>query len=183
MSTFTLPPDRSFKNDFGVHFIKALFIEWDADRNTAIYTLSDKDRTIDGRFYPSLGKLYLEMEDPTEYIFSCSYLDGYVHWKKLCNSGIVSPFIKEWREQLELKIRAQALNNVRKKAENSQDKESFQANKFLLSGQWKTPEEKAKVGRPSKATIRAEADKLVKEQSVFDEDFERIMSYSTEMKQ
>jgi hypothetical protein len=55
-------------------------------------------------------------------------------------------------------------------------KDAQSADRILLSGGWKTPTEKSNVGRPTKEKIKEEADRLFKEQSVFDEDFERIMN-------
>ena len=169
--------DNRFKNASGVFFTKELFFETKVgDRSNAVYTLKDYDHTVDGILYPSLSKIYLEEEDLTEYDFAEKYLGGYPHWEKLLASPMISPYIKDWRKRLDLKMRAKALNRIKKKAESPEDKESFQANKFILSGQWRTAEEKSAVGRPTKAKIKEEADRIIKEQSVFDEDYDRIMN-------
>lgn len=164
-----------FKNSIGAHLLKPIFFELDdAEHLQSIYTLKEYDHEFKGRVYPSLRRLYVEAEDPTEYNFATEYLDGWVHWKKLSTAVFFQPYLKEWREELEVRLRAKALARIRKRAESS-DKDAQQADKILLSGGWKTPEEKTQVGRPSKAKIQEEADKLFKEKSVFDEDFERIL--------
>ena len=164
-----------FKNSSGAHLLKTIFFELDdAEKTQAIYTLKDYDHTVNGVLYPSLRRLYVDLADPTEYLFSEQYLDGWSHWKKLCSASFFLPHLKEWREELEVKLRAQELVRIRKVAESG-GKESFQAQKFLVTNGWKTPEEKEKVGRPSKTKIKEEAEKLFQERTEFDEDFERIM--------
>lgn len=168
-------PDKSkFKNPNGVYIVKTLFCEWDdTSRSQCVYTLKNDDHTMDGVTYPSLKKLYLELEDPTEYEFSQLYLDGWDHWKKLSSAAFFKEHCKEWREELEIRLRSQALARIKKRA--AQDsKDSMVADKILLSGGWKTPEEKERVGRPSKQKIKEEADKLFRDTSEVDEDYKRI---------
>lgn len=166
---------KRFKNTNGFHLLKPIFYELDdAEHLQTIYTLKEYDHEVNGIIYPSLRRLYVECEDPTEYEFACLHLDGWVHWKKLSAAVFFQPYLKEWREELEVRLRAKALNRIKVRAA-SNDKDSMQADKILLSGGWKTPEEKTQVGRPTKAKIAEEADKLFKEKSVFDEDYERIM--------
>lgn len=164
-----------FKNASGAHLLKPIFFEYDdAEHLQSVYTLKDYDHEYNGKSYPSLRKLYVEMEDPTEYEFACKYLDGWTHWKKLSTASFFKPYLKEWREELEVRLRAQALNRMKVRA-TSDTKDSMQADKILLVGGWKTPEEKERVGRPSKQKIQEEANKLFAERTVFDEDFERIL--------
>lgn len=163
-----------FKNVMGAHLLKPIFYEYDtSDHAQSIYTLKEYDHTVDGITYPSLRKLYVETEDPTEYEFASLYLDGWVHWKKLERAAFFQPYLKEWREELEVRMRAKALNRIKTRATSS-EKDSFQADKILLSGGWKTEEEKTR-GRPSKDKIKQEAEKLFNERTDFDDDFDRIM--------
>ena len=168
--------DNRFKNASGVFYTKELFFETNVgDRANAVYSLKDYDHTVNGIVYPSLGRIYLEEEDPTEYAFAEKHLGGYPHWEKLVASPMIFPHIEDWRKRLDLQLRAKAFNRIRMKAEDSTDKEAFQANKFLLSNQWRDAGGKAGVGRPTKAKIKEEADKLVKEQTNYDDDFQRII--------
>lgn len=162
-----------FKNDTGGWIIKPLFFEYDnAEHLFSSYTLKEQDHTFNGVTYPSLRRLYVETEDPTEYLFSVTYLGGLTHWKRICQAPWFKDHLKEWREELELKLRAQALLRIKTKAV-SQGKDSLQADKLLLSGGWKTEEEKTR-GRPSKQKILEEAERLFETKSVHDEDFERL---------
>lgn len=166
---------NKFKNGSGAHLLKPIFYELDTpEKEVAIYTLKDYDHTVDGVTYPSLRRLYVEMADPTEYSFACTYLDGWSHWKKLCKAPFFKEHLSDWREELEVKLRAAALLKIRETAA-ADKKESFQAQKFIVQGGWKTPEDKEKVGRPSKEKIKDEAEKLFLSRSEHDEDFERIL--------
>lgn len=163
-----------FKNSSGTHILKQIFFEFsDAEHQYSVYTLKDYDHEYNGVTYPSLRRLYVECEDPTEYQFATEHLDSWAHWKKLIASNFFKPYLKEWREELEVRLRAKALARIKTRAA-SNDKDSMQADKILLSGGWKTPEEKTGAGRPSKDKIKQEAEKLFQEQSVHDEDYERI---------
>ena len=164
---------NKFKNAIGAHLLKPIFFEYDNSEHLySVYTLKDYDHTVDGVTYPSLRKLYVEMEDPTEYEFAVKHLDGWVHWKKLTESSFFQQYLKEWREELEVRMRAKALNRIKTRA-TGDTKDSFAADKILLAGGWKT-QSTEKVGRPSKDKIKEEANKLFMESSEFDEDFKRL---------
>lgn len=171
--TFT-PNYSRFKNASGTHLLKPIFYELDeAGRPNAQYTLKPYDSTFEGTLYPSLRKLYVELEDPTEYLFAQTYLDGWDHWKKLSSASFFQEYIKEWREELEVRLRAKALVRIKRRAEEN-SKDGLSADKILLSGGWKPNEEKASVGRPTKEKIKAAAEQLFQEKTVYDEDHERI---------
>lgn len=169
------PQKAKFKNSMGTHLLKPIFYELDeAGRPNAQYTLKTYDSTFEGVFYPSLRRLYVELEDPTEYLFAQTYLDGWDHWKKLSSASFFQDHLREWREELDVRLRAKALVRIRKRAEES-SKDGLSADKILLQGGWKLPEEKSTVGRPTKEKIKEEADKLFKERTIYDEDFDRII--------
>lgn len=109
----------------------------------AVYTLKEADYEYKGKVYPSLKRLYLEHEDPTEYSFACKYLMGWQQWKKIFGNKAMSKHIEEWREELELKIRSQAVKDV---IDMSAESGSFQAAKWLADKGY----DKRAAGRPSK---------------------------------
>ena len=111
----------------------------------AIYTLKEFDHEYNGKLYPSLKKLYLKEEDPTEYAFAEKYLLGWQHWKRLCDNKVIAKHIEEWREELELKIRSQAIRDMQSLC--ASESGNFSAAKFLADRGW----EKRSAGRPSKA--------------------------------
>ena len=150
-------------------YTKGLFLEESyEDRSTVLYTLKDVDH--DG--YPSLYRKYLEMADLTEIEFARAYFDGWEHWQMVCAAPWFKPFITRWRKELELTLRARALNAVKAVADNPDHKSSYDANKYLLSGNWKT--EKDKVGRPSKDEIKRQANELFISQNDTQADLTRI---------
>lgn len=111
----------------------------------AVYTLKEFDHTYKGKVYPSLKKLYLKEEDPTEYAFAEKYLLGWQHWKRLCENKVIAKHIEEWREELELKIRCQAVRDMQNLC--ASENGNYSAAKFLADRGW----EKRAAGRPSKA--------------------------------
>jgi hypothetical protein len=142
-----------------------------ADKTGVLYTLKDRDH----EGYPSLYRLYMEMEDPLEHRFANTYLESWEHWVMLNECTWFKPFIERWRSELELKIKTKALLNIRLEAEAGTSN-SYQANKFLLSGGWREKEDtpKGRRGRPSKSEILKAADELARDSSSILEDAKRL---------
>lgn len=160
-----------FKNSIGAYLLGALFYEQTlADKSQVIYTLKDRDHLG----YPSLYRLYMEADDPTEYTFAIANLDGWEHWERLCESPWFQPYIAKWRRELEVRFRALSLLNIRAVANDPKAKESYQANKFLVGQGWKEGGPKRKAGQPSKQEIKSEAHRLASISQSLDEDFQRI---------
>lgn len=126
---------------------QGLFLEIGYNTEYAQYTLKDYDHTYNGVVYPSLKKLYLAEEDPTEYIFANKYLLGWQHWERICKNKVLSQYTNQWREELEIKLRAMAVRALRDMC--TSENGNFQAAKFLADKGW----DKNKVGRPSKAEL------------------------------
>jgi hypothetical protein len=154
--------------------IKDIFLEREYDTSCE-YTLKDEDFTYQGKVFPSLYKLYIDFEDITEYDFALKYIGTYKTWETLCNSVFFKEYIAQWRKELELKLRARALNNIRYMASDDVDKNRFTANKLLLDKGWVVKENnQSKRGRPSKEEILSHADMLAQTEQKIKEDFERI---------
>lgn len=112
-------------------------------------------------------------DDPTEYGFATTHLDGWTHWERLIKAGWFQPYVAAWRKELELRTRSAALKRIKAKAlENG--KESFQADKYLLNGQWKDQPEKRRAGTPSKQEIREAANEQITADQVLRDDLQRI---------
>lgn len=170
--------DNKFKNVNGAWLTRGLFFETCLhNEDNIMYTLKEYDHEVRGKKLPSLYKLYMEMEDPTEYEFANEYLGGWTHWKKLCDSPFFLEHVTNWREELTIKLKAKALHQIRQKAQDPDNKDNYQANKFLIDKGW---EEKKKggVGRTTKDKIKQEANKIALTQSEFDEDYNRILGAS-----
>src|SRR5574337_902614 len=72
----------------GKPLTQSLFLEIGYTEQS-IYTLKEEDYMYEGKLYPSLKRLYLEMEDLTEYEFANTYLLGWKHWKRLCENKLI----------------------------------------------------------------------------------------------
>jgi len=161
---------NKFKNSNGVLLLQALFFETAPSKDTVVYTLKNTDHNG----YPSLYRLYMEADDPTEYTFAMEHLDSWEHWEALCNSSFFKPYIEKWRRELEVRQKARALAQI--KAESlSGSRNSFAASKYLLERGWE-PKDKdsSKRGRPSKEEIKAKADEIFKDLSRVSGDFDRL---------
>ena len=145
---------------------QSLFLELGYN-DTAIFTLKDSDHVYGGRTYPSIKRLYLECEDPTEYEFATQYLYSWKHWQRLCENKTIRKYIDEWREELEYKLRSRAIKQAIKLGEEG----TFQAAKWVADRGWAT----RGAGRPSKAEV--EQEKRIQERITdeYQEDVERLL--------
>lgn len=138
--------NNKFRSSNGARYLKAIFLEEAVPtKENVVYTLKDED--VDG--FPSLYRLYMETSDPTEWRFAKNFLDGWEHWQMLCQCSWFEPIVARWREELELKIKGEALIQIQLLAEQ-EGKSQLSANKILLDGGWKAPQEKRGPGRPKK---------------------------------
>ena len=153
--------------------LKALFYETTlADKAYVVYTLKD----IDHKGLPSLYRLYMEMDDPTEWEVSQKLVDGWEHWEMLCNCTWFKPYIERWRKELELRMKSKALARIKGEAKTN-SKESFMANRYLIEKGWEPKEnQKAGRGRPSKDEIRKAANEIASTQDRISGDFDRILN-------
>ena len=141
MDAESFVPDKSkFKDKMGRYLTQSLFLEYQYDHEVAIYTLKDNDYEFEGKMFPSLRKLYLEMMDPTEYEFANKYLWGWEHWQRIVENKQMFAHIQRWQEELEVKIRAQAVKRMLNLDGN------FNAVKWAADGHWNV-----RRGRPTKA--------------------------------
>lgn len=145
------------KDTMGRPLSQGLFLEIGYDTEYAVFTLKDYDFTYQGKVYPSLKRLYLEYADPTEYEFAKEYLLGWSQWKKLQGNKSLSKHIEEWREELELSLRAEGVKGIIDAAAEG----NFQAAKWLTEKGW----DKKGAGRPSTKAkqMEDELERMVKE--------------------
>ena len=153
--------DKSkFLDVMGRPLTQSLFLELGYSEN-AVYTLKEYDYPYKGKHYTSLKRLFLLEEDPTEYTFAEKHLLGWQHWKRLCENKAIAKHIEEWREELELKIRSQAVRDMMNMC--ASESGNYSAAKFLADRGW----EKRAAGRPSKA----EKDKHLRIEEKIEEEF------------
>lgn len=123
---------------------QSLFLELGYN-DEACFTLKEEDHVYEGKTYPSLKRLYLEAADPTEYKFATEHLLGWKHWQRMCENKAIRKYVDEWREELEVKLRCQAISDAINLAKAGQ----FQAAKWVADRGWAT----RGAGRPSKSEI------------------------------
>jgi hypothetical protein len=136
-----------------------------------VYTLKEWDHEYNGKVYPSLKNLYLKEEDPTEYVFASKHLLGWQHWKRLCENKVIAKHVDEWREELELKIRSQAVRDMQSLC--ASENGNYSAAKFLADRGW----EKRGAGRPSKQEKERHLRVEEKIQEEFSADIKRLEDY------
>lgn len=144
-----------------------LFLETTYSDN-AIYTLKDVDYEYKGKLYPSIKRLYLEMEDPVEFDFATKYFLGVSHWNRIYANKLLKPHIDQWRFELELKLRSRAFKQLQKQAV----KGSYQAIKWFADKGW----DLRTAGRPSKEEVEKETKIQQSIASEFSEDYGRLMA-------
>lgn len=162
---------KLFLDSAGKPLTQSLFLEIGYTEQ-ALYTLKEDDYEYKGKLYPSLKRLYLEMEDPTEYEFANTYLLNWKHWKRIYANKIFKSYIDDWREELELKLRARGIKEAMKAAEMG----GFQAAKWLADKGWDTRQ----AGRPSKAEVERETKVMARLNDEFSADVVRL--FGTENK-
>lgn len=152
-------------DSMGKYRTQSLFLELGYG-DEAVFTLKDIDHSLNDKSYISLKRLYLECEDPTEYEFATQHLLGWKHWQRLCENKILRKHIDEWRDELEVKLRSQAILEAIKQARNG----TFQAAKWVADRGWSA----RAAGRPSKADVEHEKKIMARIDSEYGEDVVRM---------
>ena len=156
----------------GVRLLQELFYEMSrSGKQHVLYTLKDRDH----KGYPSLYRLYMEMEDIAEWDFANKYLESYEHWQMICRCKWFKLHISRWRRELELKVKSRCLKKIMDEAK-SDSHLSIANSKYLLEKGWRNDENRAQRGRPSKKEIIDEATKIADIDRQITQDFERIIN-------
>lgn len=138
-----------------------------ADQPDPLWTL----RAVDTKgTLPSLRALYMEIADPTEYIFAMGAFGSWQQWLKIKASKAIEPWIEDWPIELEVKLRSLGIQSVMAEAKSGKSK--FPAAKALAEGFWN--KESSKRGRPSKEEVARERKIAAKLDEEFTADAERI---------
>ena len=166
--------DNRFKAANGQHYIRQIFYELNTEgHELSLYTLKDYDIQVDGRTLPSIHNLYVALEDPSEYLFANKYFDNWGHWQKIANSTSLKEYVTAMREELAIKLMARSLQSIKDLAKGD-TRDSFQANKYLLEKGWASAT--GRKGRPTKDSVKKEAELLLKDKEDFKDDFDRMIS-------
>ncbi len=158
----------SFKDSANRWLTSGLFYGLrDYDLKFAKFCLDDEDREVGGKTLLSIKKLYMSCSDPTEYEFATKYLGGWEHWKALQEVNLLTPYIAMWRDEFEVKVRAENIKHIAKLAKTEK---GYQAAKFLADCGWKS----RPAGAPSKEEKEGFKQQLEKVNNVIALDAERL---------
>ena len=135
---------RCQKDSVGRYLTHAMFFESKTAGFEPTFTFKEFDHEYEGVIYTSMRRLYMEMADPTEYLFAIEVLGSWQHWQKLCNSALIREQIDKWREELEVKLRAESIQAIHEVATTAGSKGTTAA-KWIAAAGWRTGK-----GRPTK---------------------------------
>lgn len=133
-------PKKRFLDKQGRMKTFSMFYEHRAESLEPMYTLKEFHYELEGKTYPSLKLLYLEVGDLTEYKFVQQHLYNWAHWEKLLNNAVLRRHIEEWRKELELKLRSDALTSLVKVA-SKPESTSTAAAKYILEKKYMSSDE------------------------------------------
>ena len=106
----------------------------------------------------------MELADPTEYAVAMEVFGSWKQWEKIINNNTLLVHIEEWRVELEIKLKSEAILALAKTAKNEGSKGTAAA-KYLAERGW----EKRKAGAPSKAEVKREMKVATKVSSEVDD--------------
>lgn len=157
------------KDHLGRYRTYSLFIERPAPDLQPLWTWTDEDKTVNGVLYPSLKKIYFTYDHIPhyEYEFAQACLGSWDHWIKLNNSGLRGIFA-EWRSELEIKNKANAIRQLIKTAKEA-NAAGANAAKYLAESGYKN-----KRGRPSKEEVEREKKIAAGIEKELESDVERL---------
>jgi len=135
----------------GAYRTQSLFFETNKSKLTPIMTLKTYDLEYKGVILPSLYKVYMEQADPTEYAVAMEVFGSWKQWNKILGNKELRGVIDDWRIELEVKLRSEAIHALANTAINEGSKGTAAA-KYLAERGW----EKRKAGAPSKAEVKRE---------------------------
>lgn len=106
--------NNPMKDIRGAWRLGSLFYEHAIEGYSPLWTICDVDRTVGDVTYPSLKQIYMSYEHTpgSEYEFAIAEIGSWVHWERLIKSPLLRSTIQQWRDELEVKIRANAIKSI-----------------------------------------------------------------------
>ncbi len=153
---------KDSKNDWRT---MSIFLEHNVTKMESVWTL----KPYPSKGLPSAHELYLEIADPTEYAFANALLGSWAHWQRLLECNWFLPYVEAWRDELEIKLRSEAVQNINTISKGSSPG-ALNASRWLAEKGWS----EKKRGRPSKQDIASERRKQAAISSEVASDLERI---------
>ena len=176
---YTFKPDL-MKDTVGRFFTRGLFKEMsymDQDKRNPVMTLKLFDLEEEGLV--SFKRVFVDLGDPSGYIPAMVLLGSWDHWLKLCDRHWFRPELARAEDELDIKLRSTAINDIKKIASGGSGS-ALQAAKYLAEGRCKEKNSTLSkaVGRPKKVDTKVEQDKTAKvvslQQQETEHDYERL---------
>lgn len=136
-----------FREEGNKALTRMLFLDQSPTNDRALYSLQSWDRIYKGEYYPSIHRLYVDMEDLAEFDFANKYFDGYQHWLEIKSCEWFKEPYKKMVEELNAKIRGRSLSVM---MEQMRDGTASQATLKYLADNDYIP--KNPVGKPKRST-------------------------------
>lgn len=115
--------------------------------------------------YVSLYKLYMDIGDPTEYEIAKLAFQTWEHWQAIANQYKVGPELEKWREEMEIKVRSEAVSELRKLAKTSTGAATFLAKKGYDDNPKSRKKEK-RIHDAIKTTIDSDYERILGKRAV-----------------
>jgi hypothetical protein len=162
----------SLKDKMGRYRTQSLFWEFRHPEMDALFTLKDDDIIRDDVSFLSLKKIYFLYDHVPhlEYEFAKDVFNSWEQWMRISNESIpeIRDVIKEWREELDIKLKAESLKNLIT-CSKAKDIRGFNASKYLAEQGYAQ-----KRGRPSKAEVERERKVQAGVSKELESDMERL---------
>lgn len=151
---------------------RSLFLELSEhpEKYQPLYTLKDDDVEHDvyGKL-PSAKRIYLSVGDPTEYKAALALVGSWRHWQALTKSSAFAEYLNEWREELEVLLRSNAVGQLI--AVSREGSRGVPAAKWLSEAGWNPVK---KRGRPSSAEVARERKVAARVAKMQQDDADRV---------
>jgi hypothetical protein len=169
MDTDTMFRREQLVDHVNAYRTQSLFIETNGTTRDPIMTLNDHDLELNGTVLYSLKKIYMEEADPEEYRVAIRVFGSWAHWERLLQNKKIFRKIQEYRKELEVKIRSDAVRALISTAALDGAKGTSAA-KYVAEKGW----EKRKAGAPTKAEVKSELKVQADMDSELQEDMKRL---------
>lgn len=189
LKKYKVDPKRLRSRHTGNYLLDGLFYERCKDdmilKDTCVFTLALEDNEELGLY--SFPKLYLSIDDPTEYKQAIEILGAVEHWDKVVKLAWLKPTILKLRSQLKRKMRSDAFGRIHNAALTSEsDAVRMAAEKFIIKegarilDEQSEEEQQSKAkkgrGRPSSEEIEGELKRFTAEERQLIEDSQRVLN-------
>ena len=163
--------DRSVLTDHvGAYRTQSLYLETNRSALEPIMTLKECDWEHKGKMLPSLHRMYMECNDPTEYKVAIEVFGSWKAWQRQLGNEAIMSYVAEWREELEVAIRSTAVSAM-VQVSATEGSKGTAASKYLADKGWA----KRKAGAPSKEEVEGEKKKHAEVGNHLNEDAKRIL--------